>query len=56
MSTPNKTFAKKNQNAIEEQRHLQPRSQAIDALLALRTKMPSVNAARLRAAREKGRP
>ena len=44
MPTPNKTFAKKNQNAIEEQRHLQPRSQAIEALLALRTKMPSVNA------------
>ncbi len=56
MSTPNKDFAKKKQKAIEEQRRLQPRSQAIDALLAVRTKMPSVNAARIRTAREKGRP
>ena len=56
MATPNKDFAKKNQNAIEEQRRLQPRSQAIDALLAVRTKMPSMNVARIRAAREKGRP
>ena len=56
MSTSNKTFAKKGKNAVEEQRLLQPRSQAIDALLALRTKMPSVNAARICAAREKGRP
>ncbi len=55
MSTPNKTFVKKNKNTIERQR-LQSRSQAIDALLALRTKMPSVNAATIRAAREKGRP
>ena len=56
MSTPNKTFVKKNKNAIEERQRLQSRSQAIDALPALRTKMPSVNAATIRAAREKGSP
>lgn len=56
MSTPNNASVKKNKNAIEEQRRLQPRYQAIDTLLALRTKMPSVNAATIRATREKGRP
>ncbi len=56
MSTFNKTRTKKNRNTVEERRRRQPRSQAIDDLLALRTKMPSVNAATIRAAREKGRP
>ena len=56
MSAFNKTFAKKNKNTAEERRRLERRSQAIDALLTLRTKMPLVNAATIRAAREKGRP
>ena len=61
----NKTFAKKNKSAIiaqlmraavEEQQRQQRRSQAIDALLKLRKKMPSVSAATIRSAGEKGRP
>ncbi len=61
----NKTFAKKNKSAlitqlmreaIEEQQRLQRRSQAVDALLAARQKMPSVNAATIRTARARGRP
>ena len=61
----NKVFAKKNKSAlitqlmrdaIEEHRRLERRSRAIDALLATRQKMPAVNAATIRTAREKGRP
>ena len=61
----NKVFAKKNKSAIitqlmrdaiEEHRRLQQRSHAIDALLTARQKMPSVSAATIRTAREKGRP
>ncbi len=33
MSAPKKTFVKKNNNAIEEQRRLERRSRAIDAFL-----------------------
>ncbi len=61
----NKVFAKKNKSAIitqlmrdavEEHQRLERRSHAIDALLTTRQKMPSVNAATIRTAREKGRP
>ncbi len=61
----NKIFAKKNKSAIiaqlmrdavEERQRQQRRAQTIDALLKLREKMPSVSAATIRAAREKGRP
>ncbi len=61
----NKVFARKNKSAIvtqlmraaiEEQQRLERRSQAIDALLTARQKMPSVTTAMMRTAREKGRP
>ena len=56
MATLNKAFAKKNKNTVEERRRIERRSQAIDALLAGRKRMPPANVAMIRAAREKGRP
>ena len=52
----NKTVAEKNKDAIEEQKRLQRRSKAINALLALRKEMLPVREVKIRAAREQGRP
>jgi hypothetical protein len=61
----NETFSKTNKSAViarlmmeavEEERRRERRARAVEALLALRTRSPAVDAATLRRAREKGRP
>ena len=56
MSTSNKTFAKRARMPLKNSGFFSHVLKRLTPLLALRTKMPSVNAARIRAAREKGSP